>query len=80
MVFTLAVAGLILTGCAGSKQKLTSESMPDTFACVDDDGKVEKMIAAEAELAEFSCSIKNGKVRKHCISIWHTPAGFQPDS
>ena len=58
LVFTLAVAGLVLTGCAGSQKKLTSESMPETFPCVDDDGKGEKMIAAEAEVAEFSCSIK----------------------
>ena len=58
LVLTLAVAGLILTGCAGSQKKLTSETMPDTFPCVDDDGKVEKMIADEVELAEFNCSIK----------------------
>lgn len=58
LVLTLAVAGLVLTGCAGSKQKLTADSMPDTFPCVDDDGKVEKMIADEVELAEFSCSVK----------------------
>ena len=52
LVFTLAVAGLVLTGCAGSQKKLTSESMPETFPCVDDDGKVEKMVAAEAEVVQ----------------------------
>ena len=58
LVFTLAVAGLVLTGCAGSQKKLTSESMPDSFPCVDEDGSIEKMIADEVELAEFSCSVK----------------------
>ena len=58
LVFTLVVAGLVLAGCAGSKQKLSSETMPDTFPCVDEDGKIEKMIAEEVELAEFSCSVK----------------------
>lgn len=58
LILTLAVAGLVLTGCAGSQKKLTSETMPETFPCVDDDGKVEKMIADEVELAEFSCSLK----------------------
>jgi len=57
-VFTLVVAGLVLAGCAGSKQKLSSETMPDTFPCVDEDVKIEKMIADEVELAEFSCSVK----------------------
>ena len=58
LVFTLAIAGLVLTGCAGSKQKLTADSMPDTFPCLDEGGKIEKMIADEAELADFSCSVK----------------------
>ena len=58
LVIALAVSGLVLTGCAGSKQQLTSATMPDTFPCVDEDGKIEKMIAGEAELAEFSCSVK----------------------
>jgi len=58
LVFALAISGLVLTGCAGSKQKLTSESMPDSFPCMDEDGSIEKMIADEVELAEFSCSVK----------------------
>ena len=58
LVLTLAVAGLVLTGCAGSQKKLTAETMPDTFPCVDDEGQLEKLIAAEAELADFSCSLK----------------------
>ena len=58
LVITLVVAGLVLAGCAGSKQKLSSETMPDTFPCGDEDGKIEKMIADEVELAEFSCSVK----------------------
>jgi len=58
LVLALAVAGLVLTGCAGSQKKLTSETMPETFPCVDDNGKVEKMIADEVELVEFSCSVK----------------------
>lgn len=58
LVITLAVSGLVLTGCAGSKQQLTAETMPDTFPCVDEDGKIDKMIADEVELDEFSCSVK----------------------
>lgn len=57
LILVMAVAGVII-GCAGSQQTLTSDSMPDTFPCVNDDGKIEKMIADEAELAEFSCSVK----------------------
>lgn len=57
-VCTLAVAGLILTGCAGSQKQLTAENTPDVFPCLDDESKLEKMIAAEAEVAEFNCSLK----------------------
>lgn len=57
LIITMAAGGLII-GCAGAKQTLTSDSMPDRFPCVDDDGTIEKMIAEEAELAEFSCSVK----------------------
>ena len=65
LILTMAVAGLII-GCAGSKPTLTSDSMPDTFPCVDDDGKIEQMIAQEAELAEFSCSVKTWDPALQC--------------
>lgn len=55
-VCTLAIAGLFLTGCAGSKSKITPANAPDVFPCVADEGQLDKSIAAEAELAEFSCS------------------------
>lgn len=58
--FVLLLAGLSvsLTGCCPfSKSKLTPKNAPDTFPCATE-GKLEKTVAPEAELEEFSCSFK----------------------
>ena len=47
------VAGLLSTGCAGPKPQ-----PGEVFPCAAD-SKIEKTIAPEAELADFSCVMKN---------------------
>ncbi len=48
----MAAAGLLLSGCAGPKPK-----PGDVFSCVPDK-KLEKNIASEAQLEDFSCVFK----------------------
>ena len=55
LVVILALAGLVLTGCAGQKAPAVPPGTP--FDCVAD-GDLEKSIVPEAELAEFSCMFK----------------------
>jgi hypothetical protein len=50
----LVFFGLVLGGCAGG---LTPKDAPAVFPCVSPD-KLEKMIAPEAKLIDFSCSFK----------------------
>ena len=52
LVVILAVAGLAFAGCAGPMPK-----SGEVFPCVAD-GKLDKTIAPEAELTEFSCMFK----------------------
>lgn len=52
LVVILAIAGLAFAGCAGPMPK-----PGEVFPCVAD-GKLDKTIAPEAELAEFSCMFK----------------------
>lgn len=51
-VLLVALAGLALSGCAGAKHK-----PGEVFVCVPD-AKLEKTIAPEAQLEEFSCQFK----------------------
>ena len=51
-VLLMAMAGLTISGCAGAKHK-----PGEVFACVPD-AKLEKTIAPEAQLEEFSCEFK----------------------
>ena len=51
-VVLLAVAGLLLSGCAGAKHK-----PGEVFACVPD-AKLQKSIAPEAQLEALSCQFK----------------------
>ena len=51
-VLLLAAAGLLLSGCARAKHK-----PGEMFACVPD-ARLEKSIAPEAQLEEFSCQFK----------------------
>ena len=55
ILMVLAVAALVLTGCAS--KGLTPETAPEVFPCVSG-GKVEKDITYQAELADFSCGFK----------------------
>ncbi|NNF98984.1 MAG: hypothetical protein HKM93_06370 [Desulfobacteraceae bacterium] len=48
----LIIAGMTLAGCAGSQPK-----PGEVFPCVAD-GKLDKEIASEAELTDFSCVFK----------------------
>ena len=50
-----AVAALVITGCAA--KGLTPETAPEVFPCVVE-GEVQKEIALEAELTEFSCGFR----------------------
>ena len=50
----LAGIGLILVGCAGG---YTPQNAPASFPCVAE-GKLDKTVAAEADLADLSCSFK----------------------
>jgi hypothetical protein len=49
------LAGLFFTGCAGQKAPAVPPGTP--FPCVAE-GKLEKTIAPEAELTDFSCMFK----------------------
>ncbi|UCF93603.1 MAG: hypothetical protein JSW39_05425 [Desulfobacterales bacterium] len=53
----LTVSGLALTGCAGRHPQFTPQNARAQFACVDENN-LEKDVAAEAQLEEFSCSFK----------------------
>lgn len=54
----VAATALIIIGCAGTQSAgYTPQDAPDVFDCVADN-KLDKEVATEAELAEFSCSFK----------------------
>jgi len=53
----LILFGFVLAGCAGT---LTPKNAPGAFPCVSPD-KLEKLIAPEAKLVDFSCSFKKWK-------------------
>ena len=55
LLVILAVVGLALAGCAGAKPK-----PGEVFSCVKE-GKLDKTIAPEAQLEEFSCVFKKWK-------------------
>ena len=55
LLVILAAAGMILTGCVTAKPK-----PGEVFSCVKD-GKLEKTIAPEAQLEDFSCAFKKWK-------------------
>ena len=52
LVIIAVLAGLVFAGCAGPKPK-----PGEVFPCTAD-SKIEKTIAPEAELADFSCVLK----------------------
>ncbi|MBR9985631.1 MAG: hypothetical protein KFF68_06950 [Desulfosarcina sp.] len=52
LMIIAVMAGLVFTGCAGPKPK-----PGEVFPCAAD-SKIEKTIAPEAELADFSCVVK----------------------
>jgi major membrane immunogen (membrane-anchored lipoprotein) len=54
----VAIVALLFTGCAS--KRLTPDTAPKVFSCAAGE-KVEKDIAPEAELADFSCSFKKWK-------------------
>lgn len=55
ILMVVAITALAFTGCAS--KGLTPENAPEVFPCAVG-GEVEKEIAPEAELADFSCSFK----------------------
>ena len=54
LALLLAAIGLTLAGCAGG---YTPKNAPESFPCVAE-GKLDKTVAAEAELEDLSCSFK----------------------
>jgi len=57
LLVILAAAGLTMAGCDGSKPK---PKPGEVFSCVKE-GKLDKTIASEAQLEDFSCVFKKWK-------------------
>lgn len=66
MLFVLGVAVLFFSGCAGTAAKYTPANAPEKFACAAENN-VEKILAPQATLEDFSCSYKKweGKETLH---------------